>query len=556
MDDPKIRSVTEPSSVNKTPQKTTRDETPYTNPQWQTLSPIAIFYFFASSIKQIATNFIYLIPVAALNYKHLQQSPFIFLGGIVGVLLLLCLFAMISFRVYRFRLTDSTIEIRSGIIKKHHANLPFDRIQSIKLVQPIYYRLTGHACVQLDTAGSAQNEAQIVALTLAKAEHLKKRIMRHNAEELPNSSGDSSLTARKEQQSPNYIHKNSDTETNEQDSKEMVLNRRSIKDLVLHGLTSNRIWIFLGGFAPFYDDIFNAANTYTKDLGVDLSTLFSLQAHSIFEVALYSVAILLLAILVLAALSVLGAIIHFYGYTLTKQGNRYIRRNGLFTKNEVSMALSRVQILIRKQDWLDILIKRINLVYEQNRSLSASGTSDVVTNKIVVPSINKTECEMLINDTYPNNSLQQLIDKQAFCAISPYFVSKYCLLWAIPMSAIGLIITLKQDLSTGLITAGISYMAILGLVLLRWKRWGIAADQDFVYIRKGLFGIDYYCFATFKVQQTALLHTPLMARRNLASLRYVLASRALTIPFIKRQHAEKLIDKSLFIVESSQKSWM
>ncbi|MDP5041087.1 MAG: hypothetical protein NWQ26_09510, partial [Paraglaciecola sp.] len=38
---------------------------------------------------------------------------------------------------------------------------------------------------------------------------------------------------------------------------EQLINQRSLPDLVLHGITNNRVWILLGGLAPFYDNIVN-----------------------------------------------------------------------------------------------------------------------------------------------------------------------------------------------------------------------------------------------------------------------------------------------------------
>jgi putative membrane protein len=94
------------------------------------------------------------------------------------------------------------------------------------------------------------------------------------------------------------------------------------------------------------------------------------------------------------------------------------------------------------------------------------------------------------------------------------------------------------------------------LVLLRWKRWGFAVDENFVYIRKGLVGVDYYCFPTYKIQQTQFKQSVLMKRRELASVQLILASGSMLIPLIDQQVANLLVDKCLYQVESSQLSWM
>ena len=94
------------------------------------------------------------------------------------------------------------------------------------------------------------------------------------------------------------------------------------------------------------------------------------------------------------------------------------------------------------------------------------------------------------------------------------------------------------------------------LVFLRWKRWGIARDENFVYLRKGLFGVDYYCFPTYKLQQTQFKQNLLMKKRQLASVKFILASGSLKVPMVHEKLAYELIDEGLYQVESCEKSWM
>jgi putative membrane protein len=99
---------------------------------WQVLSPIAILYFTVSVFKHLFGNLIYLIPALAVSYKSVLEHPFIWLPSILVAFALLTLFAFVSFRVYRYRLTADNIEIRSGIFSKKYLNLPFSRVQMSK----------------------------------------------------------------------------------------------------------------------------------------------------------------------------------------------------------------------------------------------------------------------------------------------------------------------------------------------------------------------------------------------------------------------------------------
>lgn len=528
-------------------ENTAPTDNPHNLNNWQVLSPIAILYFGVSVFKHLFSNIIFLIPAIAVSYKSILEHPFIWLPGILFALALLSVFAFISFKVYRYRLTDDNIEIRSGIFNKKHLNLPFSRVQNVKIEQPIYYRFSGHACLKLDTAGSAKNEAKLIAIKLDYAQQLKSQIQQH---------GQNSEALNKQQ------HPTADSNEFQSESapnnatQEIVLNRRKLSDLVIHGITSNRIWIFLGGLAPFYDRIFNYIDEGLTSLGINLTELFSLQSHSILEVALYALSFTMLFMLLLVSFSVIGAIISFYGYTLNKLADKYIRRSGLFTKHEVSMSLSRLQMVVQKQDWLDVLLKRINLYFEQSSSFGKNLDSSASSSKIIVPSIKPQESQALIDDAYPDNSLKVLVINNEFEAISKRFIFRNIVYIFMPVWLIGLSFTLLNGKLTLALLASILFVTLCGLVVLRWKRWGIAKDKNFVYLRKGLVGVDYYCFPIYKLQQIQFKQNLLMKRRLLATVKFVLASGSLKIPMINEKLAYELIDQGLYQVESSQKSWM
>jgi putative membrane protein len=532
------------SSANRYPHSA--DELQITD-DWQVLSPVAILYFTASIFRHLFGNIIYLIPALAVSYKSVLEHPYIWLPGILMAFLLLMLFAFVSFKVYRYRLTEDNIEIRSGIFSKKHLNLPFSRVQNVKIEQPIYYRFTGHACLQLDTAGSSKSEAKLIALELDFAQKLKTLIQN----QVPYNAVDTHQS--------NILANSAELRVGAADKleqQERVLNQRKLSDLVIHGITSNRIWIFLGGLAPFYDNIFNAINEWLSALGVDLAELFSLQTHSLFEVGLYVLSLTMLIVLVLVGFSVIGAIVSFYGYTLSKLDDKYIRRSGLFTKHEVSMRLSRLQMIVQKQDWLDVLLKRINLKFEQTNSFSQNQSSSATSGKIIVPSIKPDESQALINDAYPQNSLNNLISNNLFAPISKRFILRNVVFILMPMWLIIMNATIRNDNLTASVSVSILFAGLCALIVLRWKRWGIARDEQFVYLRKGLLGVDYYCFPTYKVQQTQFKQNLLMKKRQLATVKFILASGMLKVPMIPEKLAYQLIDESLYQVESCHKSWM
>ena len=515
----------------------TKVEQDLSQQQWQRLSPIAILYFSMNFVRVIFGNVVYLLPALAFSYSSLRENPVVWLPILLLFIGVILLTAFWHFQVYRFRFSDNNVEIRSGIFNKKQLNLPFARIQNVKLEQPIYYRLTGFACLQLDTAGSAKQEAKLVALPLALAEQLKTQILSHKAEQSLNL-----------EQTGDNIANCSDS----QQSNERLLNQRSLSDLVIHGISSNRIWIILGGLAPFYDKIAKQVHQMLTDFGINLKELFNLETHAIWQIGLYALSLTMLLLLVMLSFSILGAIVSYYGYRLSTNGNRYIRRSGLFTLHEVSMPLTRLQIVIQKQDWLDMVLKRMDLKLEQsNAQLTAADTS-AGSSKIIVPSITAKQSKELIDDLYPDNQLFNI----EFTPISRFYLVRYIGYLLVPLFALAESFALYHN-NIQLAAALLGVLCLLSIMFyLRWRCWGIAFDEHYIYIRRGVIGVDYYCFPAFKVQQTQFKQSVMMKKRQLATVKLILASGSIVAPLLPEVLANKLLNHCLYKAESSRISWM
>ncbi len=147
------------------------------NGEWNKLSPISIVYFAVRSIFDFATTFFYLIPVLAINFNKIKEQPLIIVVVAACILIIFIVMGVLNYWFYRFRVGSDRIEIKQGIFKKSHIDLPFARIQNVKLSQPLYYRINDYSCIELDTAGSAKQEAKIVALKTDLAKQFRIKIL-------------------------------------------------------------------------------------------------------------------------------------------------------------------------------------------------------------------------------------------------------------------------------------------------------------------------------------------------------------------------------------------
>lgn len=219
------------------------------------------------------------------------------------------------------------------------------------------------------------------------------------------------------------------------------------------------------------------------------------------------------------------------------------------------MRFSRLQKIAHKRDWLDMLLNRVNVSFEQSNSQMSNAENGAMPNindKIMVPSVTTSEALALIEDVYPENSLRTA----KFTDISKRFITRYIGYFCLPVYlVISALLIIQQQLPL-LVPATVIFSFACLLVFMRWKRWGYKIDQNFIYIRKGVFGVDYFVFPIYKVQQTTFKQSRFMKPQQLCSVKLLLASGAMNIPFIRESQGYEIINRSLHVVETSGKSWM
>ena len=525
-----------------------------TGDEWQRLSLISILYFTIRNFTNSAQVLIYTIPALAISFNIWDNllSPEVLIGA--GILFLsTSVSGVISFLMYKFRVHNQHVEIHHGVFQRRYTNLPLWRIQNVKIERPFYYRPFGYALVVLDTAGSGKEEAKIVAVPEDYAEALKKQVLYEKAlhdegdldclpnEDLSDEQSSSFPTPRTRAKAVDSSHSN-----------EEVLNRRSVKDIIIHGITNNRVWIILGAAAPFYDDVFGLVSEWLADKGLQLNQLVGEQTVAWWQFGLYAFVILMMLMALVALLSVGGALFTFYGYTLSRTGDRYIRRSGLLNKLEVSMRASRIQMITAKQDWLDKILKRVNLYFEQNSTAGQQMQELMSPNKLIVPSVTEDEAFALSQEVMPECDLRG----QDYQPISKRFITFWLFAgWTLPFAIVFTIGAVSSHLDI-MLGSLVVFSAVSLLLTLRWWRWGIAYDSKYVYIRRGRIGIDYQCFEPYKAQQVIVKQSVFMKRRKQATVKFVLASGAVTVPFLPEDYVNKLADSVLFEVESTRRSWM
>lgn len=101
-------------------------------------------------------------------------------GGGAIVLLVLAVgigYAVLSWRVTRFRVADEALELHSGILFRQHRRARLDRVQTVDVVQPFVARLAGLARLTLEVAGGSDSSVTLSFLREEQALALRNHLL-------------------------------------------------------------------------------------------------------------------------------------------------------------------------------------------------------------------------------------------------------------------------------------------------------------------------------------------------------------------------------------------
>ena len=504
---------------------------------WQRLSLWSIVHYITRSFLRMVNNLYALIPLA-YGVTRLEFSGAIWI--LVMIVALIVVEAYLRYVYFGYQILADAIQVNQGIFFKKHINLAFRRIQNINIEYPFYFRPMGLVTLKIDGAGSAGEEVYLSALTVETAQRIRKQIQRKRAEVR----ADETLSERAgagEHVDGEGIYGNDGAESEE------VFYTRATADLIIHGLSNNRAWIILGGLSVFYGQFSQQIGVYIESLGIDVADIVSNQtALALIVVSFVS---FMIAIVIVAVLSVMGAIFTYHGFTLNRSENSLTVRRGLFTRHELHVQKSRVQTIYLREDWLDKVLGRMNLMYEQISHLPFVFN----TNKLVVPSVYSHETKQLINEVFPLTEIAAL----TFTPSKKTYFYKVAILWSfVYVLAAVIMMLIRPDWFLNAVLLGIPCSLHVFLLYMAWKRRGLAIQDDLIVVRSGVIGTDYVIFPANKIQEVTIKQSPLMRRGYTATLVFTIASRSVTVPHIDQGFARDAFDYGLYCVESSSSSWM
>lgn len=444
-----------------------------------------------------------LVPILILLFIDHNSNLVIFIAGIAGLSIL---WGAIHYFTFRYRVVNGELITREGLLERVERNIPLQRIQDIRIEQGLLHRWLGMADVKVETAGGGGVEASLSVMRCADAELLRRAVFENP--ERAGVAGEPAADGSRAASEPTRL-----------------LRALSIRELVLAGITSNRM-------ASVFVAVAAVGGAVQSALSRDfLEEHFSRAGRWLLSWidsgGMGDWAILFLLVLAFLAVSlgvsVLGSIILFHQFRLSRSGEDLFRSYGLLTKRTTSLPRKRVQLIEIEETWLRrwfklVAIKADTAGYQpEDNSGSAEGRD------VVLPVLPRSELGDVLPEILPDVR-DEVPDWRRVepCAIRREILKGTAVILVV--TAVTLVV--RRD-----------FFGFMPLLLLPWiaffcvrayQHLGYAVGERLFHTRRGWLNRSTHIVPIRNVQAIVLRQNPFDRRHGVVSLAVDTAGQAFT----------------------------
>lgn len=445
--------------------------------------------------------------------------------GILGIVP-----SIISYYKFYFRLSDKELMIDKGIFERVQLNIPFERIQSVNFRQTIIHRWCNVTQVEIETAGSSEQETKIDAIEWHLAQKLRAQILERKA--YIKSKSASGVSDDISSASPAIS----------EDATKTIL-RLSLKDLLRVALVQNHLRplsVLFGGVTTIYFYTFEWADNIQGIIRDVVSFGGRYKLHQLIGI----VALLLIGSVLV---TIVTTVFRHYNLHFYRSDDRFHIRQGLFTRQEFAAVDKKIQYINWGQNILEKWLGYYKIYFSQATSAEVSERST----QFKIPGC-KVEDIAFVFDAWLDRNIA--LPKGAHAVSIHYFWHTAVYLGF--FGAIGIVVTAYLGLYGYLLVICGLLVYLLVLQWIHFKKKKFDLIEDMLYVGGGTIGVRHALLPFYKIQNINISSNPYQWRRGLATLHVHTAGGSLEIPYIKKEVAEKILDFLTYKVESDDRPWM
>jgi putative membrane protein len=449
--------------------------------------------------------------ITSLRSLIIPAIPILLLGnkfrwggiGLFGLLLIgTAVTLLIRYFCFSYRIQGRELITREGLLERKERHIPLEQIHEIRIEQNVLHRVFDVVEAVIETAGAEGAEAKLSVLSRAEAERLRAAVAARSAAK--------KLKAEEAATTPPHERE--------------VIRKLSIRDLVLHGLTSNHLLsalAILGAIWAFADDVL-PDSIYAK-----LGEWLRVTAGEMFRQGLRAALLLLAAglagaMIVGLVVSVIGSVVKFFNYTLTRHGDELHRSYGLLTRRASSLPRHRLQVLKVEEG----MIRRWFGLATLRADISGSKKEDSDDNKgrdVLLPIVQHDELDGLLAVFFPTLASEGSDWKK----VSPLAIRRG--------TKVGVILLVLFTIAiSAALRSGWGLLLLLFAPLVYWlnvksyEKFGYALGAQFFRTRQGVLGRATHIVPIEKSQVIVVRQSPFDRRLNLATLSVDTAGQSYT----------------------------
>lgn len=495
----------------------------FDKPQRQSIVGVLVLFF--DTTYQYGKAFGPLLFIYVFKFKDFNK-PLLILS-LLSLVLVIGLIAYFKYLNFTFYLDHDKSEfiIQEGILNKSNTTIQLYKIQKVNITQNLLQRAINVYSLEVDTAGSSDNEIKIKAISHELALELKSALLQ-NVIGTPTTH-------------------TSTIELTENNAQEQPFLKISLLSLFKMGITSNYVksfsilLLFFFTILDYMEKVFGE-EIYTQD--IENYVNFELMVQSIFV-------LLLIFIVVMVLMNLVRILLKYFDYTINKQEGSLLISYGIINKYNTILKPEKVQITAVSRNYFQ---KKLN-VLEIKIKQAAQGGRQEHKSSIDIPGCNELE----------KNNILQLIFKripEKGIMLKPNFRKlgfAVFLTIVLPLLAYLKFRTLLPNFDYHYDFIVAIYIIFVGIVqYFKFRNSRLFIEDDFIILQSGAWDISNEIIEPNRIQAITTSQLFWHKNINIGSLTLHTAGGNIAFQLGDFEKIKQYVNLWLYRLEKSDSNWM
>jgi putative membrane protein len=501
---------------------------------WRRPHPGFMLVELSGTLRSLVIPFIVVFLGADGLRDPLAPRNLLVLGMFLTIILVSLAWNLMEWRFFRYALTPNRLLVRTGWISRQERSVPYQRIQSVNLVETPTYRLLGLARLRVETAagGSLESsEVDIKAVNREEALAVREHLLRARQ------------AVRIDQPAPADGLVVEDGQVREAESGSVqtegeLVRAMSMRELLIAGATSGTI----GPAAAVIGAVLSQAENLVPDSWwrrVPWDQVGNLSTN----IAVIGSLIVIVALLAWL-MAIAGTVITYYGFELRRTEEHLFVQHGLLDRRRATIPVKRIQSIRIEEGLLRQPFGYVTVKY----SSAGQGANDAGGSGTLFPFMPRRDVYALLDMVVPEFAVD--LDQTALNALPMRALPRYIVMdtvWAAVMAA-GVMIGLwywRDDLPWW------GYLPLLMIpiqIVLGWLAYhdaGWHLDDKALLIRSRSVVRSTLIASRRRVQHRSITANPFQRRAQLVTLHVAVAAGlgggTTSLAHIDRSDGERLL---------------